>query len=99
MIPSGKPVRRIFLKTGGWTIFFYLLVFIPINVVEQAQLAFGSRNIHIYRDYPHSIYANTADFAAHLSSIYLQQKNIPFAKKYAAIAQQAAYQVHIMYTR
>ena len=65
MMSDDKPVRRIFLKTGGWTIFFYLLVFIPINVVEQAQLAFGSKNIHIYRDYPHSIYANTADFAAY----------------------------------
>lgn len=37
---------------------------------------------------------NTAGFASHLSAIYLKQKNIPLAKKYINIAQQAAYQAN-----
>jgi len=37
---------------------------------------------------------NTAGFAAHLSAIYLQQKNILLTKKYIEIAQHAAWQAN-----
>ena len=65
MSADGKPVMSLFLKTAGWAVFFYILVLIPSLLIERTRLAFGPDDIHIYRDYPRSIYANTINFAVY----------------------------------
>ncbi len=42
-----------------------------------------------------AVFDNAADFAAYVTSIYLNKQNIPLAKKYVEVARQAAYKANI----